>query len=130
MAALARDVLEADGIRTRLVSLPCFEAFERQVDDYRESILPRAISKRVTVEAGVTLGWDRYAGPDGAMIGIDHFGASAPGATVLEHFGFTAEHVAEIGRRVVREGLRGRIPSPDPGHQPAGLGLGQPIGRD
>ncbi|MGH2512777.1 MAG: transketolase [Candidatus Limnocylindrales bacterium] len=126
LAAVARDLLEADGIRTRLVSLPCFAAFERQDRAYRETILPRAVRKRLTVEAGVTLGWDRYAGDDGAMIGIDHFGASAPGATIFEHFGFTPERVAEVGRRVVAEGLRGRIPTLDPGHQPAGLGLGHP----
>ncbi len=130
LAAAARDLLEADGIRTRLVSLPCFAAFERQDDAYRESVLPRDAHKRLTVEAGVTLGWDRYAGDDGAMIGIDHFGASAPGATVFEHFGFSPEHVADVGRRVVRDGLRGRIPTVDPGHQPAGLGLGQPISAE
>ena len=127
LAALARDLLEADGIRTRLVSLPCFAAFERQDEAYRESVLPRSAHKRVTVEAGVTMGWDRYAGDDGAIIGIDHFGASAPGATVFEHFGFTPERVAEVGRRVVRDGLHGRIPTLDPGHQPAGLGLGHPV---
>ncbi len=126
LAAAARDQLESDGIRTRLVSLPCFAAFERQDEAYRESVLPRGARQRLTVEAGVTLGWDRYAGDGGAMIGIDHFGASAPGATVFEHFGFTPGRVAEVGRRVVRDGLRGRIPSLDPGHQPAGLGLGHP----
>ncbi len=130
LAAAAREALEADGIRTRVVSLPCFAAFERQDEAYRQSILPPAAGRRVTIEAGVTIGWDRYAGDDGAMIGIDHFGASAPGATVFEHFGFTAEHVAEVGRRVVREGLHGRIPTLDPGHQPAGLGLGPPIRPD
>ena len=130
LAAVARDALEADGIRTRVVSLPCFAAFERQDDAYRALILPPSAAKRVTIEAGVTLGWDRYAGDDGAMIGIDHFGASAPGATVFEHFGFTVEHVAEVGRRVVREGLHGRIPTLDPGHQPAGLGLGRPVRPD
>ena len=127
LAALARDLLEADGIRTRLVSLPCFAAFERQDEAYRETVLPRSARKRVTVEAGVTLGWDRYAGDDGAMIGIDHFGASAPGPTVFEHFGFTPERIAEVGRKVVRDGLHGRIPTRDPGHQPAGLGLGHPV---
>jgi transketolase len=130
LAVVARDALEADGIRTRVVSLPCFAAFERQDDAYRASILPPSADKRVTIEAGVTLGWDRYAGDDGAMIGIDHFGASAPGATVFEHFGFTVEHVAEVGRRVVREGLHGRIPTLDPGHQPAGFGLGRPVRPD
>ncbi len=126
LAATARDLLEAEGIRTRLVSLPCFEAYERQDDAYRASVLPPSAGHRVTVEAGITLGWDRYAGDAGAMIGIDHFGASAPGPTVFEHFGFTPERVADVGRRVVRDGLRGRIPTLDPGHQPAGLGLGQP----
>jgi transketolase len=130
LAALARDRLEADGIRTRLVSLPCFEAFEGQDDPYREHVLPRAVANRVTIEAGVTLGWDRYAGQNGAMIGIDHFGASAPGPTVFEHFGLTPERVAEIGRRVVHEHLRGRIPTLDPGHQPAGLGLGRPVSTE
>ena len=130
LAALARDKLEAEGIRTRLVSLPCFAAFERQDEAYREMVLPRADSNRVTIEAGVTLGWDRYAGPNGAMIGIDHFGASAPGPTVFEHFGFTPERIAEAGRRVVHEHLRGRIPTPDPGHQPAGGGLGRPVSAE
>ena len=78
----------------------------------------------MAVEAGTSLGWERYAGDEGAIIGIDHFGASAPAGTIFEKLGFTADRVADVARRVVREGLRGRIPSLDPGHQPAGLGLG------
>ena len=65
-------------------------------------------------------------GDEGAIVGIDHFGASAPGATIFEHFGFTPERVAEVARRVVRDGLRGRVPTVDPGHQPAGLHLHGP----
>ncbi len=120
LAAAARDALEADGIRTRLVSLPCFAAFERQDEAYRDSVLPRAARKRLTVEAGVTLGWDRYAGADGAMIGIDHFGASAPGPTVFEHFGFTPG----ARRRRRPAGRPGRAPRPDPDPR-----SGPPAGR-
>ena len=79
--------------------------------------------RRVTIEAGATLGWERYVGDEGAILGIDHYGASAPAATIFEHLGFTTDRVADVARRVVRDGLRGRIPTLDPGHQPAGLGL-------
>jgi hypothetical protein len=82
----------------------------------------------VTIEAGASFGWERYAGDEGAIIGIDHFGASAPAGTIFEHFGFTPDRVADVARRVVREGLSGRIPTLDPGHQPAGLGLGHRAG--
>jgi transketolase len=109
LAAGAADMLEAQGIRTRVVSLPCWERFERQDAAYRETVLPRASRKRVVVEAESPFGWERYAGDGGAILGIDHFGASAPGDEVLRRFGFTVERVAEIGRRVVREGLSGRI---------------------
>jgi transketolase len=116
--------LEADGIGARVVSLPCWEAFDLQDQAYRDSVLPPEVAKRVTIEAGATLGWERYAGLDGALVGIDHFGASAPAGTIFEHYGFTVDRVADVARRVVREGLRGRIPTLDPGHQPAGLHLG------
>jgi transketolase len=105
----AADALEADGIATRVVSLPCWERFDAQDAAYRESVLPAAVRKRVTVEAGVSMGWERYAGDEGAILGLDRFGASAPGATIMKAFGFTADNVAAIGRRVVREGLRGRV---------------------
>ena len=121
LAFNAAVALEADGIGARVVSLPCWAAFERQDEAYRESVIPRAVAKRVSVEAGATLGWERYAGDDGAMIGIDHYGASAPAAAIFEHYGFTVERVADVARRVVREGLRGRIPTLEAGHQPAGL---------
>jgi transketolase len=107
----AADVLEGEGIPTRVVSLPCWERFEAQDAAYRESVLPGGVRKRVTIEAGVTLGWERYAGDDGAIIGIDHFGASAPAGAIFEAFGFTVDRVADVARRVVRDGLRGRQPT-------------------
>ena len=116
LAFAAAETLEADGIRTRVVSLPCWEAFEAQDAAYRESVLPVAVRRRVGVEIGVTLGWDRWVGDEGAIIGLDHFGASAPAGTIFEKFGFTADRVADVGRRVVRDGLRGRIPTIDGGH--------------
>ena len=123
----AAEALETDAepISARVVSLPCWEAFEAQDAAYRESVLPRDARRRVTIEAGATTGWERYAGDDGAMIGIDHFGASAPAGTIFEKLGFTADRVTDVARRVVRDGLRGRVPTLDPGHQPAGLGLGK-----
>jgi hypothetical protein len=70
----------------------------------------------VSVEIGVSLGWERWVGDAGAIIGLDHFGASAPAGTIFQHFGFTTERVTDVARRVVREGLRGRIPTIDGGH--------------
>ena len=70
----------------------------------------------MSVEVGVSLGWERWVGDEGAIIGLDHFGASAPAGTIFEHFGFTAERVTDVARRVVRDGLRGRIPTLDGGH--------------
>jgi len=123
LAFAAAEALERDSIGARVVSLPCWAAFDRQDKRYRESVLPNAVRKRVTVEAGASFGWERYAGDEGAMIGIDHFGASAPAGTIFEQLGFTADRVADVARQVVRDGLRGRVPTLDPGHQPAGLGL-------
>ena len=116
LAMMAATQLEDDGIATRVVSLPCWERFDAQDPSYRDEVLPPSVKKRVSVEVGVSLGWERWVGDEGAIIGLDHFGASAPAGTIFEHFGFTAARVAEIGRRVVRDGLRGRIPTVDGGH--------------
>jgi transketolase len=116
LAFAAAEALEADGIPTRVVSLPCWERFEAQDQGYRDEVLPPAVRKRVSVEVGVTFGWDRWVGDEGAIIGLDHYGASAPAGTIFEKFGFTADRVAEVGRAVVRDGLRGRIPTLDGGH--------------
>ncbi|HET9754930.1 MAG TPA: transketolase [Candidatus Limnocylindrales bacterium] len=112
----AAGALEADGIPTRVVSLPCWERFEAQDASYRDEVLPPSVRKRISVEVGVSLGWERWVGDEGAIIGLDHFGASAPAGTIFEHFGFTVARVADVGRRVVRDGLRGRIGTIDGGH--------------
>jgi transketolase len=111
LAMGAADALEADGIPTRVVSLPCWEAFDAQDAAYREAVLPAAVRKRVSVEIGVSLGWERWTGDEGAIVALDHFGASAPAATIFEKFGFTVERVTAVGRAVVRDGLRGRVPT-------------------
>ncbi len=112
LAIAAAQALASEGIRARVVSLPSWELFAAQGAAYRESVLPAAARRRVTVEAGVTLGWDRWAGEEGAIVGLDRFGTSAPGPEVMERFGFTAERLSEIGRAVVRDGLRGRVALP------------------
>jgi transketolase len=101
LALAARDVLAKDGIRTRVVSMPCWETFAAQSAEYRESVLPAAVKARVSVEAGVTFGWHRWIGDAGIAIGIDHYGASAPGETNFEKFGFTSDNVARAVRRLV-----------------------------
>jgi transketolase len=97
----AADLLEADGIATRVVSAPCLERFAEQDDDYRDSILPPAVRARVSVEAGVTFGWSQWTTDDGDQVGMTGFGASAPQPVLYEHFGFTAENVAARGRAVL-----------------------------
>jgi transketolase len=90
--------LKAEGIPSRVVSLPSWELFEQQPESYRQAVLPPAITARVTVEAGSTIGWDRYAGPTGSIIGMHSFGASAPIKSLMTAFGFTADHVYEAAR--------------------------------
>jgi len=119
LAFTAAEALEGEGIPTRVVSLPCWELFEAQDHAYRDEVLPPAVRKRVAVEVGVSLGWERWVGDEGAVMGLDHFGASAPAGTIFERFGFTTDRVVEIGRRMVRDGLRGRVETLEPGHLPA-----------
>jgi transketolase len=103
----AADLLEADGIATRVVSMPCIDRFAEQDESYRDSVLPPSVRARVSVEAASTLGWDRWVTDDGEAIGMRTFGASAPQSDLYEHFGFTPERVAERGRAVVeRLGVR------------------------
>ncbi len=100
IAVKARDALEADGIPTAVVSLPSFELFDAQEDDYRASVLGEG-TLRVAVEAAVRQGWDRYIGPDGGFIGMESFGASAPAEHLYEHFGITAAAVVgEVTKRL------------------------------
>jgi transketolase len=91
--------LFAEGIETRVVSFPSWELFEKQDDAYKESVLPQKIQVRLAVEAGASLGWERYAK---SIIGIDHYGASAPGEIVLEKFGFTVENVVAKAQELVK----------------------------
>ena len=95
IATGARDLLAARGVKARVVSMPCTELFDRQDKAWRDSVLPHGI-RRVAVEAGSTMGWYKYVGLDGAVVGIDRFGESAQGPAVMKYFGFTAEHVAEV----------------------------------
>ena len=85
--------LARKGLKVRLVSMPCWELFDQQPAEYRESVLPRAVTRRIAVEAGVTLGWERWVGDRGRILGIDRFGASAPGPRLMKEFGFTPENV-------------------------------------
>ena len=111
LAFAAAEALERESIEARVVSLPCWEAFDAQDEAYRESVIPTSVRRRVTIEMGATMGWERYAGDEGAILGIDHFGASAPAPVIFEHLGFTVDRVTDVARRVLREGLRGRIPT-------------------
>ena len=97
----ARDSLEADGVPTRVVSMPCVEWFEEQDESYRESVLPSAVKARVSVEAGIAQGWHRYVGDHGASVSIEHFGASADYKTLFSKFGITAENVVATARTVL-----------------------------
>ncbi|HEY0437022.1 MAG TPA: transketolase family protein, partial [Phenylobacterium sp.] len=97
VAMAARDLLEADGIGTRVVSTPCWELFEAQPEDYRDALIG-STNVRIAVEAGVRQGWSRFIGEDGVFIGMEGFGASAPYEKLYDHFGITAEAVAAAAK--------------------------------
>jgi transketolase len=99
LAVEARATLQADGIATRVVSMPCVEWFDEQDDDYKESVLPKAVRARVAVEAGIAMPWYRLVGGAGEIVSIEHYGASADYKTLFREFGFTPEHVVEAARR-------------------------------
>ncbi len=96
------DLLEAEGIATRVVSMPCMENFGDQDAAYRDSVLPPRCRARVSVEAAAKLGWSEWVGLEGEAIGMETFGASAPAGALYKHFGFTPERVADVGREVVK----------------------------
>ena len=98
LALAARDTLQAEGIPTRVVSMPCTEWFDEQPDDYRESVLPRAVAARVSVEAGRAMPWYKYVGTAGRCVSLEHFGASADYQTLYEKFGITADAVVAAAR--------------------------------
>ncbi len=107
LAVAARPKLEAEGIPTRVVSMPCWEFFEAQPREYRDEVLPPDVRSRLSIEAGVTLGWERWVGDHGGSIGVDRYGASAPGEIVMKEYGFTVEHVVKYAHGVLgRQGGR------------------------
>jgi transketolase len=101
----AARMLASEGTRARVVSMPCMELFEAQPEAYREEVIPRAVRARLAVEPGARMSWWRWVGDGGDVLGLDRFGASAPGTTVLEKLGFTAENIAARARGLL-----------DPGH--------------
>jgi transketolase len=101
LALEAHQTLVGEGVRSRVVSMPSWELFEAQSAEYREAVLPAAVRARVSVEAGSPFGWERYVGPAGAIIGVDGFGASAPGPEVMARYGFTVEHVVATAKAVL-----------------------------
>lgn len=102
IALQAHQKLVADGVNSRVVSMPCWEIFEEQDERYRQSVLPSAVTARLSVEAGATLGWQKYVGLAGDSVGMDTFGASAPGAVLMKKFGFTAENVFARAQKLLK----------------------------
>jgi len=107
LALAAREELQAGGIAARVVSLPCWELFDRQPQAYREQVLPPSVKARVAIEQASTLGWDRYVGDGGAIIGMHTFGASAPLKQLAAKFGFTPDQVVQVARDRVAAARQG-----------------------
>jgi len=103
IALEAHQRLVKEGIRSRLVSMPSWELFELQPQSYRDTVLPPSVRSRVSVEAASPFGWERYVGLEGAIIGVNRFGASAPGPVVMREYGFTAEHVVETAKAALKK---------------------------
>jgi len=101
LALEAREQLQKDGLPTRVVSMPCVELFEEQKQDYRDEVLPSSVTARLAIEAGVRQGWDRYVGPQGDVICLNRFGASAPGEVALRNLGFNVENVRKHARALL-----------------------------
>ena len=101
VAVAAAKELAAEGKNARVVSMPCWEEFSRQDEDYRESVLPSSCEARVSIEAASTFGWERWLGSKGIAVGIDQYGASAPGSVLFEHFGLTADAVVKAAKKLM-----------------------------
>ncbi len=110
-AMAARERMQADGVPTRVVSMPCWELFEEQPPAYRDEVLPPGATARVSIEAGVSLGWDRWVGPQGAMISVQSFGLSAPGPQVMDAFGITTDHLVQVAQGVLAGSVHGVVAS-------------------
>ena len=103
LVVAAKKKLEKKNIRVRIVSMPSWELFEEQSTKYKESILPSSIPLRLAVEAGVAQGWERYVGDKGSVLSVEKFGASAPGETVMHHYGFSVENVCRLARALLKK---------------------------
>jgi transketolase len=101
VALEAHKQLTREGVASRVVSMPCWDLFEAQPQSYKDQVLPPSVKARVSIEAGSPLGWERYVGLEGAIIGVNRFGASAPGEIVMRELGFTPEHAVEIAKSVL-----------------------------
>jgi transketolase len=101
LALDAREQLQQSGIAARVVSMPCVELFEEQSQDYRDEVLPPSVTARLSIEAGVGQGWDRYVGAKGDKICLERFGASAPGEVVLKNLGFNVDNVVKHARALL-----------------------------
>ncbi|WP_026883087.1 transketolase [Clostridium akagii] len=99
----AASELDKIGIKARVINVPCFEIFDAQSDEYKESVMPSNVRKRIAVEAGSSFGWHKYSGIDGKVISIDHFGASAPGKILFEKFGFTVDNIVEKSKLLLKK---------------------------
>jgi len=99
----AAEKLQGEGINVRVISFPSWELFEQQTDEYKNYVLPPSVSARVSVEAAVKLGWERYTGTHGESISIEKFGSSAPEKILMEKYGFTPQNVYETGKRVLEK---------------------------
>jgi transketolase len=107
LAVEAAELLRGDGVRARVVSMPCWRLYDEQPADYRDAVLPPAVRARVAVEAASSFGWHRYVGPAGAVVSVDRFGASAPGPTLMREYGITAAAVATAAREAVKRPAAG-----------------------
>ena len=94
----AYEKLTAEGVKTRVISLPSWEIFDAQPQSYRDSVLPPSVTRRVAVELGAEQGWCKYLGPNGRFLGMKSYGASAPVGVLLKHFGFTVENVVKLAK--------------------------------
>ncbi|MFC5648719.1 transketolase [Paenibacillus solisilvae] len=102
LAVSAKAELEKDNISVRVVAMPSRELFNRQSEAYKQSVLPASVTKRLAIEAGISMGWERYTGPSGNVLSIDTFGASGPGTEVMEYFGFSTDNVVRLTKELLK----------------------------
>jgi transketolase len=103
LAVSSKAELEKENISVRVVAMPSWELFSQQSEEYKEAVLPSAITKRVAIEMGISLGWERFVGFEGKVLSIETFGASGDGAAVMKQFGFTVKNVVRITKDVLNK---------------------------